>query len=192
MKNSQVYTFEARTKEDLLYLIKEEIKKFGNKCDLNHIDVSLITNFSELFWYSRFNGDISEWDVSSVKNMAGMFQNSRFNGDISGWDVSGVENMNGTFFASAFRGDISRWNVSCVENMSSMFRQSAFGGNVSDWNRFSIAQDEHMFFGCKVSKKLGIKSPSFDQVKSHFLNLKLEADLKDALPGQSETSKVRL
>ena len=30
----------------------------------------------ELFWGSKFNGDISEWDVSNVKDMRDMFYNS--------------------------------------------------------------------------------------------------------------------
>ena len=40
-----------------------------------------------MFYYSKFNGDISEWDISNVFNMAWMFENSKFNQDISNWDI---------------------------------------------------------------------------------------------------------
>ena len=74
-------------------LINQEMEKNGPNCDLNHIDVSNITNMSWMFWKSKFDGDISKWDVSNVIYMSGMFRESKFNGDISKWNVSNVSNM---------------------------------------------------------------------------------------------------
>ena len=74
-------------------IVNQEIKKYGLKADLNHIDVSEVTNMDLLFEGSYFNGDISEWDVSNVTNMAFMFNESEFNGDISKWDVSTATEM---------------------------------------------------------------------------------------------------
>ena len=92
------YTLFPKDKKELKQMIKDEIRKQGNEADLNHIDVSGITDFSELFKESRFNGDISRWDVSNVTDMHDMFYNAKsFNQDISEWDVSNVTNMKWMF-----------------------------------------------------------------------------------------------
>jgi len=54
-----------------------------------------------------------------------------------------------------------------------------------------LIDDANIFFNSEIEKKLDIKNPSFEQVKSYYLNLKLEADLQRS-PGQSQVSKVRL
>ena len=81
-----------QTKEELRNLIKRRIKEEGNEVNLNDIDVSAITDMSELFIKMKdFNGDVSGWNVSNVTNMINMFYDCEsFNKDISGWDVSKV------------------------------------------------------------------------------------------------------
>ena len=59
----------AKDKEHLKKLIKEEMIKNGNECNLNHINVSKVKDMNAMFSQSTFNGDISEWDVSNVKKM---------------------------------------------------------------------------------------------------------------------------
>ena len=81
-----------KTKEELKDLIKQRIEQEGNEANLNDIDVSKITDMSNLFQNSDFNGDISNWDVSNVTNMISMFYRCKsFNQDISRWDVSKVK-----------------------------------------------------------------------------------------------------
>ena len=93
------YTLFPKDKDELKKMINEEIKEQGYGANLNHIDVSKITDFSELFWRSEFNGDISKWDVSKVTDMSTMFEGAEsFNQDISGWNVSRVENATDMFF----------------------------------------------------------------------------------------------
>jgi len=91
-------------------IVKSEIERLGNDADLNHIDVSGVTDMNNLFSNSRFNGDISNWNVGNVKDMNWMFHNSLFNGDISNWDVSNVEHMYSMFYKSTFDKNIDMWN----------------------------------------------------------------------------------
>ena len=133
VRNTTKHTLFPETKDELEQMIKDEISKNGNKCSLNHIDVSKITDMSGLFFGSKFNGDISEWNVSNVTNMGGMFDSSIFNGDISDWDVSNVAIMAQMFLGSVFNGDISNWDVSSVKNMWRMFSDSPLEKNPPKW-----------------------------------------------------------
>jgi surface protein len=117
------------TNDTIHQIVKDEIAKYGNTANLNHINVSQVTSMFSLFKDSSFNGDISQWDVSNVTNMNLMFHRSGFKGDISKWDVSNVTTMAGMFIGSPFNGDISQWNVSKVEHMYSMFYCSILSGH---------------------------------------------------------------
>lgn len=135
----------AKDMMHLRKLVKDRIAAFGPNCDLNDIDVSHITNMSDLFHGVEFNGDISQWDTSNVEDMSWMFAKSNFNGDISKWDVSNVEDMHYMFFKSEFNGDISDWDVSNVVDMHSMFYKSKFSGDISGWDVSNVEDpDAHM------------------------------------------------
>jgi surface protein len=111
----------ANSLRHLEKLVQEEMIKNGNKCDLNHIDVSNITDMGYLFCHSKFNGNINSWDVSNVTDMSRLFKNSNFNGDISNWNVSNVKTMYAMFENSKFRGDLSKWTPYSVEDLDSIF-----------------------------------------------------------------------
>ena len=118
------YKYFPKTKDELQYIIKKRINEEGNEVDLNDIDMSKITDTSELFYkFYDFNGDISKWDVSNVTNMREMFFGCKsFNRDISNWDVSNVSNMEGMFaFCGLFNQDISNWDVSNVTRKYGIF-----------------------------------------------------------------------
>ena len=106
------YNYHPKTRDELKELVDKLIKERGYDADLNDIDTSKITDMSELFYYSRFNGDISNWDVSNVKDMSCMFCESKFtgeNGDISNWDVSNVKNMRRMLTWSPLEKNPPKW-----------------------------------------------------------------------------------
>ena len=87
-------------------------------------DLSGVTNMSQMFSNTSFNGDVSHFDTSNVTNMECMFdQATSFTGEgVSGFDISNVTNMKDMFYqATSFKGDVSLWNVSNVTNMKNMF-----------------------------------------------------------------------
>jgi hypothetical protein len=148
-------TVKPKDRAELKQIIEDTIEKKGNKCDLNFIDTSEITDMSWLFDGSTFNGDISNWDVSGVKDMNAMFRGSNFNGDISKWDVSGVKDMNAMFRYSSFNGDISDWDVSKVKTMIDMFAGSSFNGDISMWDMSSVIHTNNMFGNNPLRKIYG-------------------------------------
>jgi|SRR5690554_631211 len=154
-------------------IVRDEIKRLGNEADLNHIDVSGVTDVSHLFSYSYFNGDISKWDVSNVKSMYSMFSNSKFNQDISNWDVSNVENMGWMFYDSPFNQDISNWDVSNVENMGGMFRNSRFNQDISKWDVSNVKYMDGMFFNSPFNQDIDMWNYNFKLVEEKPLNFEL-------------------
>lgn len=106
-------TVVAKNRNHLLALIETAIALYGEKCDLNFIDVSKVTDMSKLFFSgnAQFNGNISEWNVSKVKNMKSMFQNSVFMGDLSRWNVSKNVDMTDMFTYSLMekKGKVPKW-----------------------------------------------------------------------------------
>lgn len=143
----------ARDKKHLKQIINETIKKNGINCNLNFIDVSNITDMSELFLLSYFNGDISKWNVSNVKNMKEMFCHSEFNGNISNWNVSNVKDMTAMFSDSKFNGDISKWHITDETNIHKMFENSQFNGSLDSWDiRDENKISSDMFCGSNFEK----------------------------------------
>ena len=135
-------------------LVTQHIARHGAQCDMNHIDVSQINDFTGVFANTAFNGDISKWDTSNVTSMQELFASSPFNGDISQWNVSKVIDMSRMFSKSPFQGDLSNWNVSRVTSMHSMFSHSLFNGDISKWSVSNVALMNAMFMSSAFSGSL--------------------------------------
>ena len=154
------------TDETIHQIVKDELDRLGHDADLNHIDVSRVTNMNELFSLSSYstikqvyedlNPDISKWDVSNVKDMSGMFYNcANFNCDISGWDVSNVEYMTSLFhYCENFNQDISKWKVGNVKIMKYMFFYcKKFNQNLSMWDISNVKDARYMFDCCPIKEE---------------------------------------
>ncbi len=130
--SSKRYTIKAYN-YNIRKIVDEEIDRLGNEADLNHIDVSNVTDMYHLFYrdnllkkiFKTINPDISKWNVSKVRNMQSMFALcENFDCDISKWDVGNVEDMLGMFNCCFnFNQDISSWHVDKVKDMGCMFQR---------------------------------------------------------------------
>lgn len=149
-------------------IIKQEFKRLGLQCSLNHIDVSKITDMNSLFdcsgsstdiglgeEYKELDIDISKWNVSNVTDMQYMFLGcKKFNSDLSDWNVENVKIMHSMFNGcELFDSDISRWNVSNVENMDHMFAWCKnFNQDISQWNTNNVKKFNGIFSNCNIQE----------------------------------------
>ena len=160
-------------------------KKYG---DINDWDVSLISDFSNLFnerkdvydipvnrglsdWTKDL--DISSWNTSNVTNMKYMFANClKFNGDLSSWNTSNVTNMEWMFAGCLkFNGHLSKWNTGNVIDMKMMFMVcQKFNGDLSSWNTGKVTNMQRMFYGCqKFNQDLSWNTGNVIDMEAMFL-----------------------
>ena len=181
VEESELDVLRPTRKSDLEYIIRRRMEYRGPNCDLNDIDISRVTDLSELFssvTLREFNGDISQWDTSNVKDMSWMFYQSKFNGDLSKWDTSNVRNMKRMFYYSEFTGDISKWDVSKVTNMECMFNGSQFNGDISKWDVSSVVDMTAMFMNSKFNGDLSKWNVSrVKDMRGMFHNSKFNGDI---------------
>ena len=128
------------------------------------IDTSLITDMSNLFSHSKFNGDISKWNTSKVTTMKSMFERSAFNGangSIGNWNTSKVTDMSKMFYeGKGYSGNLSDWNFSKVKDMSQMF--GSFNNKIkpltppptdlAKWKVYGVKNMYGMFMNSKIKK----------------------------------------
>jgi surface protein len=182
----------VKEKYHLSAIIRGEIQLNSNKCNLNHIDVSNLTDMSYLFQGLNFNGDISKWDTSNVKNMCGLFSQSNFNGDISRWDTSNVINMDDMFIQSKFNNDISNWNVSNLIQARYMFYRAEFQKDVSSWKPYCLAQTEHMFLANRIDKPFWYLINDLEERKKVIDTYALQKELSNELEPKNGILEKRM
>ncbi len=117
--------------------------------DLSKLDTSKITDMSQLFQFSEFNGDISNWNTSNVINMSEMFRFAKFfNQALNNWDVSNVTDMGWMFFAAYnFNQALDNWDVSNVVDMREIFLSAmAFNQALDKWKVSNVRDMGGMFY----------------------------------------------
>ena len=135
------------TTRALRALVRGEMHRLGPYCDLSHSQVGYITDFTNIFAETQFNGDVARWDVARGWDFSGMFSNCPFNGDVSKWDVANAENFSNMFSTSKFNGAVSDWDVRNAKSMQRMFFNSDFAGDVSRWDVRNVHHVMGMFLG---------------------------------------------
>ncbi len=177
-RNSEVkeYKYHPKTREELKELVKKLIEERGNEADLNDIDTSRITNMSDLFIFSEFNGDISLWNVSNVTDMTRMFYECKnFNCDLSGWYVSKVIYTESMFEnCKNFEGKgLKYWKTKCLIDTKRMFKECIkFNEDISKWDMSDVYNMVEMFYNCENFDKdiSGWNLKSAEDFKGMFFN----------------------
>lgn len=99
-------------------LIRQELENQGPDADLNHIDVSEITNMSWLFCCLDVRDiKIDSWNVSNVQTMESMFNGcDRFTGaGLDNWDTNNVAIMTNMFRDCNAIVKLPRWYTDFVD-----------------------------------------------------------------------------
>lgn len=164
---SSLKVVKVQNKNELQDKIVEYCKVFkeftGNELEninLNHLDVSEISDFSYLFskHYKYLRSDRSNSTRGNNRPENIMLQ--RLNPDVSQWNMENAENTAYMFAFGSFDGDISQWkfNPDKWKNAYAMFYSSKFSGkNLTSGS--SVVHDvqnlqamEMMFFRCNELK----------------------------------------
>lgn len=141
LNQDKLYKITPTSKEELIYLIKEQ------HIPLFMINTSEITDMSWLFHGGVFvnYAGIEFWDVSNVENMEGMFYGAgRIDADLNLWDISKVKNMRYMFAYSDYisKKQVNNWKVSNDVKYYGMFRGTELEKNPPEWfklkNEFEI------------------------------------------------------
>ena len=144
--NKPEYHYHPEKLSELIELLIKLVNERGIDADLNDVDVSRITDMSDLF--HRVNHlskykiqfiDISKWDVSNVEDFESMFERcSNFTSDLLRWDFSSAKNVKFMFLnCSKFNSEVGEWKINPeLTNMLRMFDgcESFEGYGLDQWD----------------------------------------------------------
>lgn len=165
IKKKKPSVIKVETKEELQRIIKQEMNNQGYDLNLTHIDVSAITDLSELLYPSNSDPefekirsiDITGWDVSNVKSCDSMFLELRNVKEIYGFgnlNFKNCETFHGCFDTCnklEIIEDIENLKIpDCCERLSFMFAL-CYGLTelkLNKWNTKNIEWFSGIFHGC--------------------------------------------
>ena len=161
-------TIKVESKKQLKDIIYDRLVKNQEELKLNDLDISSITDFSDVFSSYIFSElrktkkiYINEWNTENAKDMSGMFHAclELEEVDVSNFDVSNVTNMEYMFRTcrSLKKLDLTNWKVNRVKDMEKMFfccKSLKTIGDVSGWEPESLETFDRAFFSCKILKNV--------------------------------------
>ena len=163
-------TVVAKDKEDLIKHIDMAITLNGNEASLEHIDVSHITDMSELFWdFPKFNGSLKGWDTSNVTNMHYMFGYCRlFNRPVE-FDTTNVKCMNSMFYGCAVFNQPIQFDTTRVEDMGLMFYHCRAFNQPIRFNTANVKSMKYLLNGCYAfDQPVNFDMTSVESIKYMF------------------------
>ena len=143
------------TDDNILSIVRSEIKKLGKNANLNHIDVSKCTMFVDLFKDTDFKGDVSKWNMSNILVTRNMFKSCKdFNCDLSEWSLDSIKDAYCMF---AFCYSLTTAPELPVTDMkeycySSMFYRCSSLKEAPELPATTLTEScySNMFWGCKL------------------------------------------
>lgn len=149
MKNKHV----IKNNTELLSRVRQEIKENGPECDLNHLDVSYIEDFSYCFYNTDFNGYIDEWDTSNGVHFDYMFAKSKYNRPIY-FNTKNAVSLSAMFLQSQFNQPLFHLKTTKVVDFSLMFALSPFNQDIQSWDLENGDNFDMMFYQSKFNQPL--------------------------------------
>ena len=124
-----------------------------SKFDGSNLDVSNVTNMSEMFWYASISDltSLANWDTSKVTDMRYMFASNSI-GDLkplANWDTSKVTDMRYMFGVNKISDlkPLANWDTSKVTDMSAMFSANKISDlkPLANWKTSKVTNMSAMF-----------------------------------------------
>lgn len=122
--------------------------------DINHLDVSKVTNISGLFFdlNSLKELKIEDWNIENVTNLSYTFYNTNLSSlDLNKWNTENVTNLNSIFLGmrSLSSLKIDKWNTSNVIDITRIFVNTSNLKyvDISNWDTSNVKFASYTFAG---------------------------------------------
>ena len=130
-----------------------------SKFDGTNLDVSNVTNMSQMFYYSHISdlSPLTNWKVNNVTNMSGMFEQNQISdlSLLSNWHTDNVTDMSEMFEQNQIKdlSQLANWKVDNVTNMRKMFEQNQISNlsPLASWKVNNVTDMSEMFAQNQIS-----------------------------------------